>query len=131
MDHDIFQGLKVTFRDICLINIYRPPNPSNMETFRHFAQILTKHLDDGMDTIICGDFNYNFLAETGNNQLWMSLRRKGFHQIVKEPTTINGTCIDHVYVRLRNLCSRYELYSPYYADHDGVLIMLKKNYLVD
>lgn len=126
MDYDFFQGLKVTFRDLQLINIYRSPNPAHMKCFRQFVQILTEHLDDGIDTIICGDFNFNFLTERSNNPLCMALGKRGFQQIVKEPTTIAGTCIDHVYIRLRNLKSRYELYSPYYADHDGILLMLKK-----
>ena len=131
MDYSFFQGLKVSFRDLHLINVYRLPKSHRRSRCistapERFLKVLMKNLDDEMDTIICGDFNFKFLTERGDSPLWKDLRRKGFQRIIKEPITINRTCIDHVYIRLKNLCTRHELYSPHYADDDGLLIMLKK-----
>ena len=126
MDFDFFQGLKISFPGLQLINIYRSPNPAHRPHYHKFIQILEQHLDDCEETVVCGDFNFNFLVEGNRNSLPKALRRNGFKQIVKEPTNINGTCIDHIYTRLSDMCIRYELYSPYYADHDALLIMVKK-----
>ena len=128
MDFDFFQGLKICFPGLQLINIYRSPNPAHRPLYQNFIQILEQQLRkcDCEETVVCGDFNFNFLTEGNRNSLTKALRRKGFKQIVNEPTNINGTCIDHIYTRLSDMCIRYKLYSPYYADHDALLMMLKK-----
>ena len=37
-----------------------------------------------------------------NNPLTISFQKRGFVQLVPEPTHIQGSCLDHVYVNRRN-----------------------------
>ena len=57
------------------------------------------------------------------------MRSLGFKQLIKEATQIEGRIIDHVYWR-DTLNSWHEpdveRYSPYYSDHDGLLVTLRK-----
>ena len=85
-------------------------------------------IDNEEDTIICGDFNFDYW-KSEKNMIRVMLESKGFTQVVKEATTIHGNCIDHLYVRISNLNCRYHLYYPYYTDHEAICFMLKKNLL--
>ena len=96
-----------------------------MEDFCHALESL---IDDEEDTIVCGDLNFAFPKER-KNMITVMLESKGFDQVVKEATTIHGKCIDHVYVRCAKLNVRYNLYYPYYTDHEAICFMLKKNLL--
>ena len=79
-------------------------------------------------TIITGDFNLCFKTNS-NNGVTKRLLELGFTQLVKEATHIQGGHIDHVY--WRDQVSPVfqepvlERYSPYYSDHDALLVTLK------
>ena len=126
MEHDFFQGLKISFPGLQLINIYRSPNPDYNHSYETFVEILKTHIDAEGETIVCGDFNFDYLSEGPKNPLTKALRKKGLVQIVTKPTHWHGSCIDHMYTRLNDTCLKYELYSPYYTDHDALLILLKR-----
>ena len=76
-------------------------------------------------TIICGDFNFDYWKDQ-NNTLSINLAKIGFKHIVKEPTTLHGNCIDHVHLN-NGIDFEYQLYYPYYTDHEAVCVMLKKS----
>lgn len=105
-----------------VINIYRSPNQEYQGRFQDFVKVLTKSITRHA-TLICGDFNVD-LRKNPNNLLSQTLRKEGFTQIVKEPTNIHGSTIDHVYVRGKN-CASYFLHYPYYTDHEAVCVTLE------
>ena len=46
----------------------------------------------------------------------------GFSQLVNQPTTDNGTLIDHIYIRnTTSLNTNIEVHDAYYSDHDCIL----------
>ena len=104
---------------------FRSPNPEYNVNLREFVYMLKSAIDDVQDTIICGDFNYDFWGQP-KNMVSIMLKAEGFQQVVKEATTIHGKCIDHVYVRSSKLGIRYQLHYPHYSDHECVCFMLKK-----
>ena len=145
-EYEYFQGLNLDFGDLQVVNIYRSPNPTftsklpevilidkniiittnNIIQFPfQFVRILLSCIDVNRDTLLCGDFNLDYRANRGN-MLSSQLEGRGFQQLIKVPTTIHGSCIDHAYVRMIDMCSKYKLYYPYYTDHEAICIMLKK-----
>ena len=83
-------------------------------------------IDDYKPTLITGDFNVCF-RQNPNNAISRSLLKRGFIQIVESATHVMGGLIDHAYWRD---CSESwqlpvtEKYSPYYTDHDAILVTL-------
>ena len=123
-NEEFIHGLKLYFLDMHIINVYQPPNPSSQGHLNESVQILRRSIDPHQQTMICGDFNFNHLKEPGH-KIGAALKSLGFRQIVMQPTTIYGSCLDHVYLR-SNFLHKYKLYYPYYSDHECVCVMLKK-----
>ena len=121
---DFFQGLKLHFEDLHILNIYRSPDPAFIKDLPKFVEILKRNISPQQQTMVCGDFNYDYWKEP-NHKIAVMLKGMGFNQIVREPTTIKGNCIDHVYLKTK-FCYKYRLYYPYYTDHECVCTMLKK-----
>ena len=107
-------------------------------------------IDLSKATLITGDFNV-CLKQNPSNNITTSLQKLGFKQLIGEATHILGNLgmvtffeenifitifwlidwlggqIDHAYWRdPTNLMKdpTLELYSPYYSDHDAILITL-------
>ena len=57
---------------------------------------LEKLIDTTRPTLILGDMNLCF-KENYNNRLVQGLLKIGFHQLVQDPTHIQGKLIDHAY----------------------------------
>ena len=79
-------------------------------------------------TLITGDFNVCTVKDEGNAVTKM-LQGLGFKQLVKDATHIQGGHIDHCYwldKTKRWEWPQLELYTPYYSDHDCLLVTLKK-----
>ena len=121
---DYLQGLKLYFNDIHIINVYRPPNSPSTRHLEQFMQTLREVIDPAQETLICGDLNFNFLKEP-RHRIRVMLSQLGFQQIVRQPTTIYGSCLDQVYLKSK-LNFKYKLHYPYYTDHECVCLMLKK-----
>ena len=123
-NEDCLQGLKLYFNDIQILNVYRPPNSTSFRHLEQFIQTIQENIDPHQETLICGDFNFNFLKEP-RHKIRVMLNQLGFQQVVRQPTTIYGSCLDQVYMRTK-LMFKYQLHYPYYSDHECVCIMLKK-----
>ena len=79
----------------------------------------TRHVD-----IILGDFNINVL---GKPVAKLSSALGNFIQIVKEPTHLSGSLIDHVYIHqdlLGNVNVKVKNFDVYFSDHDAIQISL-------
>ena len=73
--------------------------------------------------MIAGDFNICGTQEK-RNVVSLYLERQGFSQVIEEATHIQGRVIDHVYVNRKDIIIELQRYSPYYSDHDALLISL-------
>ena len=64
-----------------------------------------------------------------NNSIERCLQGHGLKQIVKEATHIRGRMIDHIYLKnhANEAVVDLERYSPYYTDHDALLLTLNPN----
>ena len=76
------------YRDIVLVNIYRPPSSSKSLFFEEFGTLLTTL---GMDVVnrllICGDFNLpGITPDTHDDELLRLLHSTSFTQLVNSPT---------------------------------------------
>ena len=107
------------------INIYRSSSGSIPEALK----ALNTLIDDRKPSLITGDFNLCY-TKNSSNSITKGLQASGFKQLVTEATHIQGGLIDHVY--WRDVSSpRFgepivERYSPYYSDHDALMVTLVK-----
>ena len=120
---EFFQCLKLSFDIFDVITIYSARNQPK-SSFQDFVDVIKKGLDANKPTILCGDFNFDRKEE---NELTKMLRNQNFKQIVREPTTFRGYCIDHVYHNIPEKGEKvvlHKLYYPYYSDHEAVCIRI-------
>jgi endonuclease/exonuclease/phosphatase (EEP) superfamily protein YafD len=73
--------------------------------------------------VIVGDFNVNVLKEP-NNLLIKALASKDFCQVVRSPTHMSGSCIDHIYVLKDTACDTRVIPVPY-SQHAAIQIKIK------
>ena len=116
---DSMQIQKHEFIKLDVINVYRSHNGNKYE----LIQRLDKIIDKEKATLITGDFNICGIQET-RNVVGQYLERQGFLQVIQEATQIQGRAIDHVYINRTDLIIELQRYSPYYTDHDALLITL-------
>ena len=121
---DKFQIIKLKNNDLDIINIYRSQTGNSVELLEDLRDLI----EPNRRTIITGDFNICFM-ENFSNRLIQGLLVMGFTQLVHEPTHIRGRYIDQVfymdqYDRFEPVIDRY---SPYYSDHDAILITLHQS----
>ena len=89
---------------------------------------LQEMIDHRKATLISGDFNI-CLKKNPKNHVTMKLRKLGFTQLVDRSTHVEGGQIDHIYWKNCNThwnAPILEFYSPYYSDHDCILVTLTK-----
>ena len=92
---------------------------------RDLINILEKLIDETRTTIVGGDFNV-CVFKAPNNFVTHMLKGKGFLQIVKNATHIEGGVLDHVYIK-QDGCKfswNVEEFPKYYSDHDGLGLTL-------
>ena len=75
-----------------LVNVYQFAGNSNVKSFQNIIEMLAKY---EVPIIVAGDLNINLLDK--RNNFWLS-NVKMLNQIVKNPTTIYGTLLDHIYL---------------------------------
>ena len=83
-------------------------------------------IDSDRPTLITGDFNLCFVKNP-TNSITQELLKMGFEQKVTTATHIRGGHIDHAYWRDQDSLWKVpdlEMYSPYYSDHDAILITI-------
>ena len=116
--------IKLEIDELDIINVYRSGDKSLVEA----AQGLAETINNTKPTLITGDFNV-CARQDRNNQITRVLKRLGFKQLVTEATQIEGRIIDHVYWKNVSDCwaaPQLERYSPYYSDHDGLLLTMRR-----
>ena len=120
-------GISITMiksEDLDIIGVYR----SQGGDMKYLVRILETLIDDTRTTIIGGDFNVCVL-KAPNNIVTNTLKERGFVQIVKTATHIDGGALDHVYIK-EDGCKVFwdiEEFPKYYSDHDGLGLTLWKD----
>ena len=87
-----------------------------------------KMIDPSRPTLITGDFNVCLLKHP-KNIITKTLANLGYKQLMQEATHVLGGHIDHAYWRdpTGEMGEPViEMYSPYYSDHDALLISVKR-----
>ena len=113
------QIIKTIYKKFEAINVYR----SNTGNKHHLRNKLETLVNPNRITVITGDFNICARQEN-SNVVSQFLEANGFIQLMKEATQIQGRIIDHVYINCVDMVLDIERYSPYYSDHDAILISL-------
>ena len=113
---------KLTAEKLDIIGIYRSQEGNLPDLINKLEELIT----NGKTTLIGGDMNICALTHP-KNSLTSTLKEKGFEQIVKTATHIEGGLIDHVYFiqgENTNITWKVEEFPKYYSDHDGIGIIL-------
>ena len=114
------QVMKSSFDKIDIINVYRSAEGSKTTLIKS----LTQFIDKERTTVISGDFNICGQTEKQDCVLKF-IKQSGFTQLNYEPTQIQGRQIDHMFINQPSMVQAIERYSPYYSDHDALLLTLK------
>ena len=117
------QLTKFSSTEIDVVNVYRSNTGNSVELLNN---ILTMVENPVKASLITGDFNICMLNHS-KNRMSKGLEMLGFSQLIQQATHIKGGHIDHAYWRDREQAWTWpvvELYSPYYSDHDALIITL-------
>ncbi|XP_064625952.1 uncharacterized protein LOC135486782 [Lineus longissimus] len=110
-----------------VIVIYRPPSYQSAP----FCQVLQRMLQatDSISTdhvVITGDFNEDHLQVNTSTPVKSLLQSKGFIQLIDDPTTTEGTLIDHMYIKTQGNSKplQFGVLSTYYSYHDPIYCVI-------
>ena len=115
-----FQVLRVNVSGTDIITVYRSEGYNVPELALKVQELIDECGEDAR-IVIVGDLN--FPGDEVNNFTYV-LSRRGFKQIVKEPTHLGGRCIDHCYVKDPANVQLF-LHAVYYSDHTALCITLR------
>ena len=110
--------------EIQLFNIYRSSDSRVEDLIDHLLDLI----EVDKPTLLTGDLNICNMREP-QNRLTTLLTNMGFKLLITEATHIQGGHIDHAYWIDPEGCWQsptVERYSPYFSDHDSLLITLKR-----
>ena len=111
-----YQIMSITDGSIQLILVYSSQNCPII----HLVQDLRRMIRSDMIPVVAGDFNFH---KTEPNALTKFFSINNFEQLVQEPTHDDGNTLDHCYVpKDKKEHFQVKLHSPYYSDHDALLI---------
>ncbi len=123
VDDGIYMA-KLNAGKVDIINIYRAQY-GNME---RVVEMVKGLIDIQKTCIVGGDINKCFIKDQ-NNPLTEFLLAFGFSQMVKNPTHLHGSLLDHIYFCQGPDREKYEVtiesHGKYYTDHDAITIMLR------
>ena len=115
----------------CVVALYNvPETPTN--SFLELLEILiTSVPHTAIPTILCGDFNINFLQPLNvpTQKLVKLLKYYSFTQIVTKPTHNKGALLDHVYINRNASLIQHSNIPVYYSDHFHVQCSIPYNLL--
>ena len=108
--------------DFVLSTVYRPPSYPLHQFMIKIGGMLNELEQLGIPSIIVGDFNDNALQQ-GSCKVVNGFSEYGYTQLVSQPTTESGSCLDLVFVKGINLDKiQVELHPTYYSFHDAIRI---------
>lgn len=127
-------GVKSYGRNSFLLGVlYHSPNGKHGE-FLEYVEDLFQDIDTkykGLPTILCGDFNINWLKEDTNTKRLMSIvELYGLEQIVKEPTRVtlhSATLIDLILTNKPDRAMYTNKDMPRIGDHNVFLLGFRES----
>jgi len=104
--------------------IYRRPTVKT-EVFNQQIRALLEDLQE-KPTIILGDFNEDLLKPS-DHPTYRLMQSFGYRQVVKTPTTDQGSLLDHCYIAgiPATVTVTVHVWDTYYSDHDIVSVKLQ------
>lgn len=113
---------KIDELDIIIATIYRPQRYSIGAFMNNFSLLIDKLELLSTRLTVLGDFNQDIINNQSSVLNFMSA--KGFSQYVENPTTENGTLIDHVYVKgFTDI--EVSTVPTYFSYHEAIALQLK------
>ena len=124
IDEPFAQCLKLKFNSFDVVTVYKTQDYKTQTDYQKLLTILRNLINLNRATVITGDFNFDYFKEK-DNVVKVSLEKHGFQQLVTEPTSIRGNCIDHVYISRKHLNGNCKLYYPYFSDHEAIRVIIR------
>lgn len=130
--HNVF-GVEITVTimadlpSLIIAGIYRPPSVPLRQLYEALRYCYTDILCVKEFHIIFGDFNVNWLNKQDASGLYsLMVSDFGYHQVVNEVTTLNGTLIDHIYTNMKSQKMFHGgVLETYFSDHKGIWIAIE------
>ena len=115
-----YQFTQIVSESLDIINVYR----SEAANSEDFIEDLFGITDGRKQTLILGDFNICYLTENSHS-VYQAINSRGYHQIVKSPTSLHGRLIDVAFLSPSNSDVHYEAkqQSQFFTDHDLIEII--------
>ena len=109
-------------RKIVLITLYRRSSTvSTQEFIAMVKQLLSSTALSHAELLVVSDFNDDLMGNTTKISSWFEMN--GFNQLIDQPTTDQGSLLDHVYFNGVSLIQT-EVCDTYYSDHDYTIIAI-------
>ena len=103
---------------LTLLNMYKPPSINNAQFSADVTSLLSCFKNENL--LIVGDFNENLI----NVSSTIEKCDNRFSQLIKNPTTVYGTLLDHIYTR--NVSDSVSGVLPQlFSDHFSTFIIVK------
>ena len=108
---------------VTVIGIYRPPGISIGDlcsALRREIQLVSSQY-----AVFIGDFNVNWFNESQRRPIYdLFISQSNYKQLVKEYTTDNKTCIDHIYTNLPDSLITANVTETYFTDHKTTYVLI-------
>ena len=109
-------------RKIVLITLYRRSSTvSTQEFIAMVEQLLSSTALSHAEVLVVGDFNDDLMPKT--TKIHRCFQSNGFNQLIEQPTTDQGSLLDHVYFNGVSPIQT-EVSDTYYSDHDCTIIAI-------
>ena len=107
---------------IVLITLYRRSSTVSTQEFMSMVeQLLSSTALLHAEILVVSHFNDNLMGNTTKISSW--LEKNGFNQLIDQPTTDQGSLLDHVYFNGVSLIQT-EVCDTYYSDHYCTIIAI-------
>ena len=115
-----YQFTKIVSESLDIINVYRSEAANSVD----FIEDLIGMTDASKQTLVLGDFNICYLSENSHS-VFQAFHIKGYHQIVKSPTSLHGRLIDVAFLSPSDSNVHYEArqQAQFFTDHDLIEII--------
>ena len=117
----------VPHNELIIITLYRRPNTLSIQCFTQLHQkLLSNSKLNQKKIVILGDFNEDLMEN--KTYIHDLFQQHGFKQFIHQPTTNQGSLLDHIYINA-NSTAETEVCDTYYSDHDSTLLAIRKDSL--
>lgn len=122
LEFELFCDNKEVRQNISFLFIYHKNCLKIQEFVNGLNYLLRAHTVD----ILLRDFNINYFNSKDREPLTLLMESLHYVQIVKGPTFISGSLLDHVYIRHTHQSRIHStVVSVYYSDHDAIRITIQ------